>query len=137
MNALRLARFSCAVLILTLAASALAAPPSSVTTMKLDRGWAIQSSAVTTAGGAEISRAAFDGAGWYPTPVPTTVLAALVRNGAVPDPFEGRNLETIGRDRFLVPWWYRKEFTLDAVPADARLRFEGINYSADVWLNGE
>ncbi|HEY0592333.1 MAG TPA: glycoside hydrolase family 2 TIM barrel-domain containing protein [Thermoanaerobaculia bacterium] len=137
MNALRLAGFSCAVLILTLAASALAAPPADVTTMKLDRGWAIQSTAVATAGGAEISRAEFDDAGWYPTPVPTTVLAALVRNEAVPDPFEGRNLETIGRDRFLVPWWFRKELTLDAVPADARLRFEGINYSADVWLNGE
>jgi beta-glucuronidase len=38
--------------------------------------------------------------------------------------------------------WYRKEFTLPAVPRDElkrtfwKVRFEGINYRAKVWLNG-
>lgn len=99
--------------------------------------WKIQSSAVASAGGATISSPGLDTSGWFPTPVPTTVLAALVRNGDVPDPFEGRNLETMATERFLVPWWYRSEFSLPAVPADARLVLEGINYSAEVWLNGE
>lgn len=111
--------------------------PPAARTLPLDRGWKIQSSAITSGGGHEISRAQFDTAGWHPTPVPSTVLAALVRNGAVEDPFAGRNLETISAERFAVPWWYRNEFTLEAAPPDGRLLFEGINYSAEIWLNGQ
>jgi exo-1,4-beta-D-glucosaminidase len=69
--------------------------------------------------------------------VPSTVLAALVRDGRVEDPYFGRNLAAIPTEQFGVPWWYRTEFDLPAVPADGRLVFDGINYSAEVWLNGE
>lgn len=129
---------ACVALCLLLAAGcAHSVQPVASSMLRLDEDWTIQSSAVATAAGESVSAAEFDDTGWYPTPVPSTVLAALVRNGAVPDPFAARNLETIGREQFQVPWWYRTEFTLEAVPPDGRLVFDGINYSAEVWLNGE
>lgn len=112
-------------------------PPPAPRDLPLEQGWAIQSSAVATAGGAAISSPQFDAASWVSTSVPSTVVAALIRSGAVPDPFAGRNLETMPTEPYRVPWWYRTEFSLDAVPADGRLLFEGINYSAEIWLNGE
>jgi exo-1,4-beta-D-glucosaminidase len=101
-------------------------------------GWAIRSSAEVKEGGAVISVPATDLAGWCPASVPTTVLAALIKNGEYPDAFVGKNLESIPRERFACPWWFRKEFDL---PADTRLvgkrlGFDGINYRADIWLNG-
>ena len=108
------------------------------TTFSLPGGWRLQSSAGLAAGGAELSRPGYDASGWTPTSVPSTVLAALVRSGEVDDPYAGRNLETIDESRFTVPWWYRHEFEIfGELPASSRLVFEGINYSAEVWLNGE
>lgn len=118
-------------------------------------GWRLQSSERITASGAQISTPAFRADGWYPTTVPSTVLAALVANKVYPDPFFGMNLRSIpgtsypiGRNfsalpippdsPFRVPWWYRTEFQ---VPATMRgkhlqLRFDGLTYRANVWLNG-
>jgi exo-1,4-beta-D-glucosaminidase len=107
------------------------------TSRPLRDGWHIRSAQETRASGAEISRAAFDVSGWQPTSVPSTVLAALVRNGVYEDPYFGRNLERIPREPFASPWWYRTEFTLaEPSPSHVGLVLEGINYSADVWLNG-
>ena len=88
--------------------------------------------------------------------VPTTVVAALVEHKVYPDPFFGTNLRSfpgvtypIGANfsnipmqqdsPFIVPWWYRKEFVL---PASFKgksiwLNFGGINYRANIWLNGK
>lgn len=101
-----------------------------------DQGWQIQSSAQTAAGGEAISGPSFDASGWIPTTVPSTVFAALARNGNVPDPFAGKNLETLPKEPYGVAWWYRKEFPLAAVPRHAQLTLDGVNYSAEVWLNG-
>ena len=105
----------------------------------LDEGWHIQSAAESSASGVQISTPGFDIQGWYPTNVPTTVLAALVQNGVYRDPFFGKNLESIPTAKFKQAWWYRKEFSLQdqSAFANARLVFEGINYSADIWLNGK
>jgi len=104
----------------------------------LEGGWFIRSSAEVGEDGAAISAPQVDLTGWYPTSVPTTVLAALVRNGEYPAPFFGKNLEGIPPGRFAVSWWYRKEFDLpeDKRIASTRLGFDGINYRANVWLNG-
>jgi len=103
----------------------------------LGDGWHIRSAQDTRAAGAEISRPGFDVSDWQPTSVPSTVLAALVRNGVHKDPYFGRNLELIARQPFTSSWWYRTELTLaEPLPEHVSLVFEGINYSADVWLNG-
>src|SRR4030042_1367662 len=98
----------------------------------------IRSSAEAKEGGAVVSAPGLDLGGWCPASVPSTVLAALRTNGEYPDLFVGKNLETVPQDRFAASWWYRKELEL---PADkrlisTRLGFEGINYRANIWLNG-
>lgn len=121
----------------------------------LNGGWQIQSSAKAPESGAVISTAAYAARGWLPARVPTTVLAALVADGKYPNPNYGMNLRSIpgtsypiggnfsfdampADSPFRVGWWHRTEFTL---PPEARskqwwLRFDGINNSAVIWLNG-
>ncbi len=73
------------------------------------------------------------------TKVPTTVLAALVQNGVYPDPYFGKNLEKIPTSQFDTSWWYIKKFNLTTQKNNkqALLKFEGINYRANIWLNGK
>ena len=107
--------------------------------MTLKNDWHIQSSLQTTASGEEISIPGFDIAAWYPTDVPKTVLAALTENGVYENPYFGLNLKKIDAAPFKKSWWYRKEFELPAGQAkqQALLLFDGINYSANIWLNGK
>jgi exo-1,4-beta-D-glucosaminidase len=66
-------------------------------------------------------------------------MSALVKNGVYRDPYFGKNLETISTQPFLMPWWYRTTFDLDSGTQrsdDVRLIFDGINYSANIFLNG-
>ena len=77
--------------------------------------------------------------GWYPTSVPSTVLAALAANGVYKNPYFGMNLKEISTEPFEEPWWYRTEFQLSDSDAGKTvlLEFDGINYSANIWLNGK
>ncbi len=106
---------------------------------RLDEGWVIQASAACKETGETVSTLVFNPEGWYKTGVPSTVLAALVNNGVYKDIYFGKNLEDIPKEQFAGPWWYRKEFNLNngSSFAAARLVFDGINYSADIWLNGQ
>lgn len=128
---------------------------TSATRVSLDQGWAIESSAATTARGPELSTTATAAAtrAWHVMDLPATVLAAMVDRGDLPDPYLGDNLRQLpgqgppaqnfsnhpmpADSPFAVPWWFRKEFR---IPADAgphlRLQLDGINYRANVWLNG-
>jgi exo-1,4-beta-D-glucosaminidase len=118
-------------------------------------GWMLQSSARVEAKGEILSTMQFQPQDWYPAAVPTTVVAALVRDKIYPDPFFGMNLRSIPGTSyrigvnfsnvampedspFAVPWWYRREFVLPAAyeGKTIRLYFGGINYRADIWLNG-
>ena len=56
---------------------------------ELATGWWMRSSAGPAQGGAELSRPGAGTDGWLPLSVPMTVLAGLVENGVVPDPFPG------------------------------------------------
>ena len=125
-------------------------------TLELREGWAIQSSAKVDQGGEALSAPGFETTGWHRATVPTTVVAALVADGTFPDPHYAMNVREIpGTDYeiatnfsnvemsedspFRVPWWYRTEFTLptDASGRAVWLRFGGINFKANVWLNGQ
>jgi exo-1,4-beta-D-glucosaminidase len=106
--------------------------------------WQIQSSAKAQQDGAEISSAAFSPSEWYPASGRATVMAGLLENGKYENVFYGDNLRTVSDPDssghvFVVPWWYRTEFTVDAGTQGSRtlLRINGINSSADVWLNGQ
>jgi exo-1,4-beta-D-glucosaminidase len=103
----------------------------------LDEGWSIQSSADVDAGGAAISTPGFSMKGWAPVTLPSTVLAGLVANGEYANLYLGTNLENVWSPRFQVPWWYRTEFQLSDEPgARTQLHFDGINYKADVYVDG-
>jgi len=112
--------------------------------------WAIQSSKEVRSNGNVISTTGFKTDGWYPTTVPSTVLAALVANKVYPDPYYGTSIvdlpgqipypkrEMPENSPFKVAWWYRTEFK---VPSEFKnmhtwLQFHSINYRANVWLNG-
>jgi exo-1,4-beta-D-glucosaminidase len=118
--------------------------------------WALQSSTKVDAKGEIISTAAFVPRGWHDATVPTTVVAALVRDKSLPDPFFAMNLRQypgvtypIGGNfsntamqpdsPYAVSWWYRKQFIAPASynGRNAWLGFKGINYRANVWLNGK
>jgi len=130
--------------------------PRPETSLALRDGWNLQSSCRVEAKGEVVSTPAFQPKDWYAVSVPTTVVAALVKQRVYPDPFFGTNLRSfpgvtypIGANfsnipmqpdsPFIVPWWYRKEFVL---PASFKgktiwLNFGGINYRANIWLNGK
>ena len=105
--------------------------------------WQIQASAKAQQGGAEISTGGFSTHDWYPVSGRATVMAGLLENGKYKDVFHGNNLRTVSvpdsnQHQFVVPWWYRTEFTL-AQRAQGRhtlLRSNGMIGGADVWLNG-
>jgi exo-1,4-beta-D-glucosaminidase len=123
------------------------------------RDFQLQSSVLVEADGGTVSSRAFTPRDWYPVQVPSTVLRALVARGVYPDPYVGMNNMRIpdASDEFnrkfdlarfshlpgqanpwSKPWWYRAEFELPQLPSGTEvwLNFEGINYRADVWLNG-
>ncbi len=103
----------------------------------LDEGWSIQSSAGVDAPPEAVSHPGFSTTGWYPVTLPSTVLAGLVANHQYQNLYVGTNLERVWEPRFEVPWWYRTEFELGDVPgARTQLHFDGINYRADVYVNG-
>lgn len=124
--------------------------------LPLHFGWRLQSSCQIHADGAQISTPGFATTGWHSTSVPATVVAALVADGTYPDPHYGMNLRKIPgttypigkifanlpmpRDSpFACSWWYRKQFSLpnDFSERTVWLHFEGINYRANIWINGE
>ncbi len=118
--------------------NASASAPPLYHTMNLEEGWLIQSSAKCGEKGKTLSTPGFNPEGWYPTAVPSTVLAALVKNKVYNNIYYGKNLENIPTKQFQNSWWYRKEFEVKGLPdfSTARLICEGINYRAEVWLNG-
>ena len=81
---------------------------------------------------------------WTEVTVPTTVLSALVDKGVYPDPWIGMNNFTIPDasepgSPFRDPYQFRTSFTLPAEMAAAShiwLHLDGINYRADISLNG-
>ena len=105
----------------------------------LRNDWFIISSADIDMDGQKLSSRDVDETKWVQTTVPATVLGALVEAGVHEDPFYAKNMEEIPSELFEVPWWYRKTFDLTNFNIDqeeARLFFDGINYRANVWLNG-
>jgi len=107
-------------------------------------GWNIQSSAKAQQGGEVISTRGFPVEGWFPVSGRATVLAGLLENGLYKDIFYSDNLRTVqdpdaSGTPFIVPWWYRSEFTLARNPPGMHtlLRINGMIPGADLWLNGQ
>ncbi len=100
--------------------------------------WQMQDSAKVRAAAPIISTAAVPPQGWYAATVPGTVLTTLVNNGVYPEPLYGENMRAIPESLNKTSYWYRASFTVPAAykGRHAWLHFGGINYGAEIWVNG-
>ncbi|HEY8927779.1 MAG TPA: glycoside hydrolase family 2 protein [Mucilaginibacter sp.] len=106
----------------------------------LKDGWNMQSAVTDGSKGSQISTTTFKADKWYKVSVPTTVIAGLLANKVYDfDPFFGRNFEKLNDSRLDKPWWFRKEFKLAESEngKNVVLKLQGVNYKANVWLNGK
>jgi exo-1,4-beta-D-glucosaminidase len=123
--------------------------------VSLNDGWQIQSSCEAKATGEQVSKPGFAASGWHRTTVPNTVVGTLVDDKTYPDPTYGTNLKKLpgmnydDKSFFAIQdipedspykcsWWWRKEFAVKPPILGDHfwLHFPGINYRANVWMNG-
>jgi hypothetical protein len=121
----------------------------------------LQSSVLISSPGSEISTLEYKSkVYWFPVKVPSTVLTGLVANNVYPDPYSGLNNMLIpdasnefnkkyNLERFSHlpnhpnpwdrPYWYRAIFKVPEADNGRhfQLIFKGINYRAEVWVNGK
>jgi exo-1,4-beta-D-glucosaminidase len=121
----------------------------------LRENWAIKSSAQVKETGDVLSGVAYAQRDWYPARVPSTVVGTLVQDKVYPDPYFGMNLRSlpgctypIGKifsnlemppdSPYRSSWWYRTEFQMPSgyQGQNIWLHFDGINFRANIWLNG-
>jgi exo-1,4-beta-D-glucosaminidase len=129
---------------------------SSTDRIFLHSDWGLESSCKVTAKPDAISLPGFDDSKWHRALVPGTVVGSLVADKTLLDPNYGKNLDSFpgaftnnkiqaanldmpAGSPFRCSYWFRTEF---AVPEayDNRavwLHFLGINYRANIWLNGK
>ena len=87
-----------------------------------------------------LSKLSYQPQAWYKATVPGTVLTSLVNDGVYPEPLYGENNrpDKIPETLCRTPYWYRTTFTVPPPTPGRRvwLNFDGINYTAEVWVNG-
>src|SRR5450432_2415615 len=122
----------------------------------LHKNWQVQSSCDDKAPADKIYTPGFDAAKWHRSDIPATVVGVLVTDKSLPDPNYGTNLKNFPGmyfsekiffanvdmpegSPFACTWWYRTEFQAPAggVGKTDWLHFNGINYRANIWLNGQ
>lgn len=105
----------------------------------ISENWKMQSSdRVFISDESLISQNNFIDEGWFNAVVPGTVLGSMVTFGVIEDPYFGINLQRVNSEQFKKPWWYRTVFHMSVrdLEKNISLRFNGINYRADLWVNG-
>jgi hypothetical protein len=119
---------------------ALAADSSFAEPVTLGTGWQLQDAAKVTQTGDAIASTSFKPQGWYSATVPGTVLTSLVNAGVYPEPLYGENNrpDKIPESLARTPYWYRTVFEVPKAYAGKHvwLNLEGVNFSAQVWVNG-
>lgn len=107
----------------------------------ISSGWQLQSASQVSQSGGDISEVDYQPRQWLAATVPGTVLTSLVNDHVYPEPLYGENNrpdkipDTLCRQSY----WYRDVFTVPHNYAGKKiwLNFDGINYAADVWVNGQ
>jgi len=109
----------------------------------INKNWITRQAAYIMVDGAVLSSGKQDFRTWLPATVPGTVLTSLLHNGLIPSPYYGLNNLLIpdifrtGNDFYT--YWFVNQFNLPEVGKDKRLwlNFRGINYKAEIFLNGK
>jgi hypothetical protein len=119
---------------------ALAADSYPAEPVTLVAGWQLQDATKVTQAGDAISSTSFKPQGWYSATVPGTVLTSLVNAGVYPEPLYGENNrpDKIPESLARTPYWYRTVFEVPKAYDGKHvwLNLEGVNFSAQVWVNG-
>jgi hypothetical protein len=121
-------------------------PPSHTTLVSqvpedwiLSGGWTLAAAPDITASAELISTPGFDTSAWMPATVPGTVLTSMIDRGLYPEPDYGLNNLAIPEKLNRQDYWYRAEFASPSTqtPSQISLVLDGINYRAEIWLNGQ
>ena len=106
--------------------------------IELSDNWTLASARDVHTDGGAVSQVGYEGDTWYPIHrMPATVLEILQEDGVYPNLYFGSNMvEKVPQDLFKQDWWYRTEFSVPAGHSTYTLEFPGINYRADIWING-
>ncbi len=100
--------------------------------------WKLAAAPDVQARGQDISSPDYSDANWHAATVPGTVLTTLIDRGVYPDPDYGLNNMAIPETLARQDYWYRTTFDAPAAFEGRQLTlvFKGINYAAEVWVNG-
>ena len=123
-----------------LVARPVASPAVSKGEMNLSGGnWRLQRASEVNASGEEISTSEFKPENWIVATVPGTVLSSYKNIGAIADPNYADNQLQVSESFFWSNFWYRDEFEVPEGFKQDRLflNFDGINWKANVYLNGK
>jgi len=108
--------------------------------------WKMIKASDVTANAAQLSVSDFPTQSWMQAIVPGTVLNSLVYDKVYPEPYYGLNnklgsnlipdIARVGREAYT--YWFRTEFSVPSEYKDkiVWLQIDGINYRAEIWLNG-
>ena len=101
--------------------------------------WELQRASEVTASGEEISTLGYKPENWIVATVPGTVLSSYKNIGAIADLNYADNQLQVSESFFWSNFWYRDEFEVPEGFKQDRLflNFDGINWKADVYLNGK
>lgn len=114
--------------------------------------WLMSNVGMVSTNGAVISLSGYSTAGWSNAIVPGTVLNSLVNNGTYPEPYyrtnnyHGSNYvsgqlipDLYDKGTNFYTYWFTTKVSIPASYQGQRiwLQFDGINYKADIWLNGQ
>ena len=116
-------------------------PPLKENSTRMDLAggnWKIRRASLVKDFGPSISQPGYDDTNWMIATVPGTALDSYLNDGALPDPNFGDNQLMISESFFCSDFWYRDEFE---VPDDLHgqryfLNFDGIDWKAEIYLNG-
>lgn len=122
---------------------AAACPSTAQQRYELNSGWRGMPVGKVAASGPQLSRPSYALTGWAPAVVPGTVLTTQLASKQVPDPFFGMNNERIpdiyktGRKYYT--YWFVKDFREGPATGAGQvwLHLRGVNYSCEVYLNGQ
>ena len=117
--------------------------PQSGEKVLLHEGWMARKANELNCDGNQLTLQPFDKDGWIPAKVPGTVLTTLLENGRYKNPEFGMNNELIpdiakvGKDFYT--YWFVQRFETEKIKEGTHvwLNFRGINYKADIFLNGK
>lgn len=108
----------------------------------LNKEWLARQASAIVVDGTIITSGQTDFSAWIPATVPGTILTTQLNNGLIPSPYWGLNnrlipdIHDVGNDYYT--YWFVNQFKVSKPEAGkiVWLNFRGINYRAEIFLNG-